>query len=196
MRYLRAGTRSRHRPLAGILGELSRRPERAIADDPSLGPIPPAIGVDGTDDGSALDAAVVRRHPGRGRRAQGLPPDNDGGQATLEVALITPVLLLLVVGLIQFALWYNAEQTVIAAAQEGAAQASTHAGDATAGQQRAQSLLQGLSSMTTGQQVTVSPAGTDGISVSVSARLDSLIPGFGGFALHATATSHAERASP
>lgn len=116
----------------------------------------------------------------------------DRGQSTLEVALITPVILLVVVALIQFAIWYNAEQTTIAAAQEGAAQASTHAGDLAAGQQRAQYLMSGLASMTSGDQVKVSPVVPDGIQVSVSAQLDSLIPGISGFALHATATSHAE----
>lgn len=118
----------------------------------------------------------------------------DRGQATLEVALITPVILLVVVALIQFAIWYNAEQTTIAAAQEGAAQASTHAGDLAAGQQRAQFLMSGLASMTSDEQVKVSPVAPDGIQVSVSAQLDSLIPGISGFALHATATSHAENA--
>lgn len=42
--------------------------------------------------------------------------------------------------------------------------------------------------------MSVSAVPPDAISVSVSARLNSLIPGIGSFALHATATSHAESA--
>jgi Flp pilus assembly protein TadG len=117
---------------------------------------------------------------------------NDRGQATLELLLVLPLLLLLLVALVQFTLWYQAEQTTIAAAQEGAAQVSTHGGDAAAGQQRAQLLMAGVSAMSSPPQVTVAPAGVE-ISVSVSAEMQSLIPGVSGFSLHATALAHVEQ---
>ncbi|HEU5002541.1 MAG TPA: TadE/TadG family type IV pilus assembly protein [Actinomycetota bacterium] len=118
---------------------------------------------------------------------------NDGGQATLELLLVLPLLLFVLLGLIQFAIWYNAEQTTIAAAQEGAAQASTHGGEAAAAQQRAQLLMAGVSSMSTAPQITVAPAGAGQILVSVSAHLQSLIPGLGGFGLHASALARVEQ---
>ena len=118
---------------------------------------------------------------------------DDRGQVTLELLLVLPLLLIILVALIQFAIWYSAEQTTIAAAQEGAAQVSTQGGDAAAGQRRAQSLMAGVASMSTPPQVTVAPAGAGEISVSVSARLQSLIPGVGGFDLHATALAHVEQ---
>jgi Flp pilus assembly protein TadG len=118
---------------------------------------------------------------------------NDRGQATLELLLVLPLLLFLLVALVQFALWYQAEQTTIAAAQEGAAQVSTHDGDAAAGQQRAQLLMAGVSSMSSPPQVSVAPAGAGQISVSVSAEMQSMIPGVSGFSLHATALTHVEQ---
>ena len=118
----------------------------------------------------------------------------EGGLATLEVALITPVLLLVVLGLVQFALWYHAEQVVTAAAQEAAAQASLLTGSPAAAQQRAQVLLDGLSSIAQGEQVAVGPPDTGSISVSVTARLNGIIPGVVSLPLHATATSHLEKA--
>jgi hypothetical protein len=123
--------------------------------------------------------------------------DDRGGErglATLEVALITPVLLLVVLGLVQFALWYHAEQVVTAAAQEAAAQASLLTGSPAKAQQRAQVLLDGLSSIARGEQVVVGPPDTGSISVSVTARLNGILPGVVSLPLHATATAHLEKA--
>jgi Flp pilus assembly protein TadG len=118
----------------------------------------------------------------------------EAGLATLEVALITPVLLLVVLGLVQFALWYHAEQVVTAAAQEAAAQASLLTGTPAKAQQRAQVLLDGLSSIARGTQVAVGPPDTGSISVSVTARLNGILPGVVSLPLHATATAHLEKA--
>jgi hypothetical protein len=123
--------------------------------------------------------------------------DDQGGErglATLEVALITPVLLLVVLGLVQFALWYHAEQVVTAAAQEAAAQASLSTGSPVKAQQRAQVLLDGLSSIARGTQIVVGPPDTGSISVSVTARLNGILPGVVSLPLHATATAHLEKA--
>jgi Flp pilus assembly protein TadG len=119
---------------------------------------------------------------------------DERGLATLEVALITPVLLLVVLGLVQFALWYHAEQVVTAAAQEAAAQASLATGSPAKAQQRAQVLLDGLSSTARGEQVTVGPPDTGSISVSVTARLNGILPGVVSLPLKATATAHLEKA--
>jgi hypothetical protein len=118
----------------------------------------------------------------------------EAGLATLEVALITPVLLLVVLGLVQFALWYHAEQVVTAAAQEAAAQASLLTGSPAKAQQRAEVLLDGLSSIARGTQVVVGPPDTGSISVSVTARLNGILPGVASLPLHATATAHLEKA--
>ena len=118
---------------------------------------------------------------------------DERGLATLEVALIVPILALIVLGLTQFALWYHAEEVVIAAAQEGAAQASTRSGSPAAGQDRALTVMSGLDSMTTGTHIAV---GTDvaGVTVSITSSLKGLIPGIVALPLHATATSHIEQA--
>ena len=118
---------------------------------------------------------------------------DDQGLATLEVALITPILILVLLGLVQFGLWYHAEEVTIAAAQEGAAAASVRSGTPAAGQARAQQLLAGLSTITSETQVDVG-SDTGGITVSITSRLRGLIPGVVTLPLHAKTTSHPEQA--
>lgn len=117
----------------------------------------------------------------------------ESGLASLEIALIVPILALIVLGLTQFALWYHAEQVVIAAAQEGAAQASTRSGTPAAGQDRAEAVLSGLAPMTTATQIDVG-GGSGVVTVSITSSLHALIPGITTLPLHATATSHIEQA--
>jgi Flp pilus assembly protein TadG len=112
---------------------------------------------------------------------------------SLEVALLTPVLLLVVLGVVQFALWYNAEQLVVAAAQEAAAQGSAQAGGPAQATERAHQVLDGLSSETQGLTINVAPQGSDAVSVSITAQLNAILPGLGTLGLHATAVSHNEQ---
>jgi len=119
---------------------------------------------------------------------------DEAGLATVEVALITPVFILVLLGLVQFGLWYHAEQVTLAAAQEAAAAASVQAGTPAAGQARATQLLAGLSAVTSDTQVDV---GTDTggiVRVAVTSKLRGIIPGVMTLPLHATATAHREQA--
>lgn len=118
---------------------------------------------------------------------------DERGSAAVEVALVTPLLMLLVLGLVQFGLWYQAEEVVIAAAQEAVAQASTESGDPRAAEARAQALLQGLRGMTEGREVRVEPIGAERVAVTVRAKLKGILPGVSGLALHARAVSRVER---
>ena len=68
-------------------------------------------------------------------------PRNQAGAVTAELAVATPLLLLLVLGVIQFALWQHAEHVVTAAAQEGARAARVEGGTAAVGQARAEAFL-------------------------------------------------------
>jgi Flp pilus assembly protein TadG len=118
------------------------------------------------------------------------------GAAMLEFALIAPLLMVLVVGAIQFALWYHAQSVVLAAAQDGARLAAAESGTASAGQQRAQALLRaGVGRMATKSAVTAQ-RGPDVTVVEVSAELRPLLPLIGGLRLHASGRSVTERFRP
>jgi Flp pilus assembly protein TadG len=66
---------------------------------------------------------------------------DERGDATTELVLVTPVLLLLIGFVIQFALWYHAAHVAEAAAQEGVRAARAFGGSADAGQARAAHFL-------------------------------------------------------
>ncbi len=114
------------------------------------------------------------------------------GEATTEVVLVTPVLLLLIAFVVQFALWYHASHVAEAAAQEGARAARAYGGSAAAGQERAEHFL-----AETGPRVVVEPkvmATRDATSARVEIRGHSVevIPGLR-WAVTARAESPTER---
>lgn len=118
------------------------------------------------------------------------------GSAAVEVALLTPVLGLVVLGLVQFALWYHAEQVVVAAAQEAAARASAESGNPRAAEERAHALLRGIRGMTGEPEVAIEPAAADRVAVVVRAAMRPILPGIGALGLRARAVAHVERLSP
>jgi Flp pilus assembly protein TadG len=114
----------------------------------------------------------------------------------LEFALIAPLLMVLVVGAIQFALWYHAQSVVLAAAQDGARLAAAESGTASAGRRRAQALLRaGVGRLAQDAAVTAH-RDPDVTVVEVTAELRPLLPLIGGLRLHATGRSVTERFRP
>jgi hypothetical protein len=92
---------------------------------------------------------------GRKRRTgTGLYRDSDRGAAAVEAAIILPVLLLLIFGLIDFGRMLNAQITVTSSAREGARAESLH-GDAEA---RAKAAADALPVVVTREKVCPSPA--------------------------------------
>jgi len=67
------------------------------------------------------------------------------GSATVEVVLATPLLLLVLLAIVQFALWQHAVHVADAAAQEGARAARLQGGTATVGAARTREFLAQLS---------------------------------------------------
>jgi Flp pilus assembly protein TadG len=63
------------------------------------------------------------------------------GVATIEMAIIFPVTLLIVFGIVQFGVWYHASDVAKAAAQEGVRAARVEGGSAQAGADRANQIL-------------------------------------------------------
>lgn len=111
--------------------------------------------------------------PGVARRIR---PSSERGQAMVEMALVFPLLLIVAIGLVQFALYAHAENVVTGAAQDGARVAAE--GDRTLadGVNHTRAVLQaGLG--TTAADVTV--AGSDGgdvVVIEVTGRLRAIIP--------------------
>ncbi len=123
---------------------------------------------------------------------------NERGIASLELALVAPALMLLVLGVLQFGLWYHAQEVVQGAALEGARAAAAEDGTAAAGRDRAIKVLrEGLGSVATEEGASAS-VGPDIAQVRVTARLRGLlpIPGLSSFLLSSEASAFRERFRP
>ena len=123
---------------------------------------------------------------------------NERGTASLELAIVAPVLMLLVLGVLQFGLWYHAQNVVQAAALEGARVAAAEHGTAGAGKSRALEVVhEGLGQAITEQGATAF-IGQETARVQVTAQLSGLlpIPGLRSFALTSETTVFRERFRP
>jgi Flp pilus assembly protein TadG len=120
------------------------------------------------------------------------------GSVAVELAIVAPALMLLVLGVLQFGLWYHAQNVVETAALEGARVAAAEDGTIRAGKSRALEVVhEGLGQATTEQGATAS-IGQETARVQVTAQLSGLlpIPGLRSFALASEATVFRERFRP
>lgn len=120
------------------------------------------------------------------------------GTATLELAIVAPTLMLLVLGIVQFGLWYHAEHVARTAAIEAARVAAAEDGTQADAQSRASEVLSaGLGKAAEEPSVNVA-IGSDTVRAQVTARLRGLlpIPGLSSFVLRADATAYRERFRP
>jgi Flp pilus assembly protein TadG len=86
------------------------------------------------------------RRQGRRRRFGRAQAHDEHGAVAAELVIATPLLLLLVMGVIQFALWQHAEHIASAVAQQGVSVGRLQGQPATAGKNEAQSVLDQLGS--------------------------------------------------
>lgn len=112
------------------------------------------------------------------------PPSNprhriksERGDATVEAVLVTPVLLLLIMVIINFALWYHASSIAKASAQEGVRVARVAGGTADAGKRTAEEFLGQLGSRSLEAPVVVATRTPTESAVEVTARSPMLVPG-------------------
>jgi Flp pilus assembly protein TadG len=77
----------------------------------------------------------------RGRRLGRARAHDERGAVSAELVIATPLLLLLVMGVIQFALWQHAEHIASAVAQQGVSVGRLQGETAAAGKNEAQSVL-------------------------------------------------------
>ncbi|MFD0201420.1 MULTISPECIES: TadE/TadG family type IV pilus assembly protein [Saccharothrix] len=134
---------------------------------------------------------ATRARWGRVRRAL----RGDRGSVSAELVIATPLLLLLLLAIVQFALWSHATHIAQAAASQGLAVARSQNGTAAAGTSSAQQLLDQLASgPLTGSTVT-SDRTADSASVRVSGTATSVVP-FLSLPVHAEAAGPVERFVP
>ena len=81
-----------------------------------------------------------------GRRLGRARAHDERGAVSAELVIATPLLLLLVMGVIQFALWQHAEHIASAVAQQGVSVGRLQGETAAAGKNEAQSVLNQLGS--------------------------------------------------
>ncbi len=120
------------------------------------------------------------------------------GSVAVELAIVAPALMLLVLGALQFGLWYHAQNVVETAALEGARVAAAEDGTTGAGKSRALEVVhEGLGQATTEQGATAF-IGQETARVQVTAQLSGLlpIPGLRSFVLSSEATVFRERFRP
>ena len=102
---------------------------------------------------------------------------DESGSAATELVVIMPAVMLLIMLVIQFALYYHGANVATAAAQDAVRAARVEAGSVGAGRNRADALLARSGSGTLqGAQVSVSRDGRR-VHVEVAGEVASVIPG-------------------
>ena len=110
------------------------------------------------------------------RRSQYGSP-NDHGSVVVEAVLVVPVLMLVFVVLIQFALWAHAAEVSQLAASEGDRAARAFGGGAAAGTSRANSILQRPGSDLASSNAVVVVMPGDLARIAVTGTAISILPG-------------------
>jgi Flp pilus assembly protein TadG len=127
------------------------------------------------------------------------PPTERGGErgiVTVEFVAVIWLFMILVLGATQFGLWWHAQHVVLGAAQDAARILAAEGGTPTASRTRALQLLDtglGRDAATATIQAHRDP---ELAQVTVTARLQPLLPIGRGIWLHATAHSYAEGFRP
>ena len=118
------------------------------------------------------------------------------GAASVELAVAFPVVLLLVMTLIQAALWFYARSVALGAAQEGAREGRVQPASVARAQTAAEDFLtQTAQDLLVGRSVAVSGSPST-IEVTVTGTSISLFPGLSGWPVNQTAAGPVERPAP
>lgn len=119
---------------------------------------------------------------------------SDRGSASLELVVIFPVLLLIIFGAMQGALYYFACSAALASAQEGARAAADENASTNDAQSAAASFLASAGGSDTLQQTRITATRSAATAtVNVTGKSLSLLPGWDGITVHQTASAPVER---
>lgn len=119
----------------------------------------------------------------------------DGGSATVELVVLFPALLGLIFIVVQAGLHYYARSVALAAAQEGARAAAVQGATAGTGQAAAQAFVARAGAELLGGSSTTSTRSATEVTVTVTGRSISLVPGYPGFPISQQASAPVERVS-
>jgi Flp pilus assembly protein TadG len=118
----------------------------------------------------------------------------DTGSVTLEIAVLTPALLLVIFGIIQGAFVFHARHVALAAASEGLAAATAHHAGDDAGSRAAREFLAAAGGADVLEAATVAVRRTPtSAEVTVSGRAPTIIPGVAGWTVTQVASGPVER---
>ncbi len=133
----------------------------------------------------------------RAGRAKRSRAGSDRGAGSAEIVIAVPLLMLLILLIVQFAVWEHAESIAHATAEEALAAARVQGGTAADGQQRAEQVISQIgSSVLTGPQVSVTMTPAD-VTVRVTGTAEQVLPIPGlTFPVTATVTGPVERFVP
>ncbi|MFF9705361.1 TadE family protein [Streptomyces griseofuscus] len=132
--------------------------------------------------------------PGRPtKRWQGCGWRDDRGDASIQMAIVFPLVLLAAVAVIQASMWFYARQIALTAAREGATAARAYQSSPAAGAAQARAVL-GRTAGGSLSSYSVSASG-DGqrVRVRVSGTALSMIPGLSGLRISQSASGPVER---
>jgi Flp pilus assembly protein TadG len=132
------------------------------------------------------------RLPGLARRWRG-----DRGAGAAEIVIAVPLLMVLILLIVQFAIWAHASSVAQATAEEALAAARVQGGSAATGQQRATQVLAQIgSSVLISPHITVTRTGATA-TVQITGTAEEVLPVPGlSFPVHITVTGPVERFVP
>jgi hypothetical protein len=139
-----------------------------------------------------LRRGPLRPAPGRAGR----PGPGDRGAATLELVVLFPVLLLLIFGVIQGALFFHGRNVALAAAEQGvrAGRADGHSDPAAVAVAQARQFLADTGELDNLTELVITPTvDGDQVRVTITARTVSLLPGLPGPKVSQSAAGSLER---
>jgi Flp pilus assembly protein TadG len=102
---------------------------------------------------------------------------NEAGSATTELAIVMPALLLLIMLIVQFALWYHAQTVAVAAAQDGVRTARIQGATAADGEKSSRAFLAQAGGRLVEAPAVSANRGPDNVRVEVHATVVSVVPG-------------------
>ncbi|MFI5987670.1 TadE/TadG family type IV pilus assembly protein [Streptomyces sp. NPDC051555] len=124
-----------------------------------------------------------------GRRRAG----GDRGEASIQMAIVFPFVILMTVAVVQAAMWMYARNIALTAAREGVAAARVYQAPDSAGTARARETLQRIAGDSlTGTGVSSGGSATE-VRIMVTGNAPSLIPGISGLSVSQSAGAPRER---
>lgn len=119
----------------------------------------------------------------------------DAGSATVELVVLFPALIGLIFLVVQAGLHYYARSVALAAAQEGARAAAAQGATAGTGQAAAAAFVSRAGAELLGAASASAKRSAIEVTVTVSGRSMSLVPGYPGFPVSQQASAPVERVS-